>query len=115
MKFLDILKQLKMIEPDATYAENSKRAILSSPVLEKSTGPFGVRRVVIHILETAFAAGLAVLFIVFITGGFSGTGLSPAAPFAAVDPSTLKAEAQAVNMQIKLADLAYTYEAATTT
>jgi hypothetical protein len=52
------------------------------------------------------ARALAGLFIVLIMGGFSGSAISPVR-FSAIDPQTLRAEAQEIDAQIELASLNY--------
>jgi hypothetical protein len=105
MNLLEFLKQIKMIEPDADYSEAAKRSVLASPTFP-AIPRFTARQILARMVETGFAVGLGILLIIFITGGFSGTSISPM-PFAAVNPSTLRAEAQAVDMQIQLANLVY--------
>ena len=103
MKLLDHLKQLKLIEPDESFSRASKRAILATPgVTPKS---FTFRQFLLRGLETAVVAGLGALFIILIGGGFSGSA-SPL-PFAAINPKTLNAEAQAINIQIQLSKVSY--------
>ena len=104
MNLFEILKQFKTIEPDGSYAEKSKRAILAMP--QKVTA--GVRLGVLRFIETGVAVVLAGFFILLITGGL--TGNQPFAPvqYSVVDPQGLKAEAQAVDMQIELANVTYT-------
>lgn len=105
MKLFDTLKQFKHIEPDAGAAQRSRTQILLSPQTEPKTmrGVFAFLRVV----ETGAAIALAGFFILIITGSFPAT--RPIAPiqYAVIDPDGLHAEAQAIKMQIELADVNY--------
>jgi len=114
MDLLETLKQFKTIVPDTGFTTKSKRAVLAALPLEDSAfGVSGLRRAIFHIIETGVAVGLAGLFIVLITGGFSGSVISPV-KFSAIDPQTLHAEADAIDAQIDLASVNYSEPAAVT-
>jgi hypothetical protein len=104
MDLQDILKQFKRIEPDPTYTDYSRRAILASSQIEKLT----VKNVLMHIFETAGSVALVGVLIFAITGGFSGSKYLAPVQFSGIDPAALHAEAQAIDMQINLANLTYT-------
>ena len=108
MDLFETLKQFKIIKPDVTFTEKSKRAVLASLPLGRPgvVGIFKAQRFIFRIVETGAALALAGLFIVLITGGFSGSTISPVR-FSAIDPQTLRAEAQAIDAQIYLASLNY--------
>jgi len=108
MDLFEILKQFKIIKPDEAFAEKSKRAILATLPSENKgfMEIFKAKRFVFHVIETGAALALAGFFIVLITGGFSGSSISPVR-FSAIDPQALRAEAQAVDAQIQLASLNY--------
>jgi hypothetical protein len=105
MKLFDILKQFKTIEPDAQFTAHSKAEILISPRPEQKTmrGVFAF----LHIIETSAAVVLAGLFILVLTGSFSGTHSIAPIQYAVIDPTGLHAEAQAIDMQIQLANVNY--------
>ena len=106
MNLFDRIKQLKLIEPDRAYSERSRREILAtepSVFLFKRMSPW---QIFVRVIETGVAAGLVALFIFIMTGGVATGPLAPV-PFAAVSPEALHAEAQAIDMQIKLANLVY--------
>jgi hypothetical protein len=113
MELFELLKEFKKIEPAAASKETSKRAILATMPRER----LGVWRTVAGVFETAIAVGLVAFFIFVIVGGqFPGSSyVAPVSPaqFSVINPETLKAEAQAVDIQIQLAKVAYT-EATTT-
>jgi hypothetical protein len=105
MKLSDILKQFKNIEPDAQFSERSKRQVLLSPQTEARTmrGVFAF----LHIIETGAAVALAGFFILILTGSFSPTASISPIQYSVIDPQGLHAEAQAIDMQIELADIQY--------
>ena len=56
---------------------------------------------------------LVVFFIITITSSFSNAPYAAPVQFSVINPETLKAEAQAVNIEIQLADVAYTQPTST--
>ena len=107
MNLFETLKQFKTIEPDLHFTEKSKRMILATP--QQSSVSFGTRgiRALFQILETSAAFVLVGFFILFITGGFRGSKYLAPVNYSVIDPQGLHAEAQAVNMQIELANVTY--------
>ena len=105
MKLFDLLKQLKTIEPDAQFSQRSRTEILLSPRAERKTmrGVFTF----LHIIETGAAVALAGFFIFILAGSFSPTRSITPIQYAVIDPAGLHAEAQAIDMQIQLADIVY--------
>lgn len=105
MKLFDIIKQFKTIEPDAGFSERSKREILLSPQTEPLTmrGVFAF----LHVVETGAVVVLAGFFILILTGSFSPTRSIAPIQYSVIDPQGLHAEAQAIDMQIQLADVEY--------
>ncbi len=105
MKLSDLISEFKRIEPDPQFSEHSKRAVLATV-----QAPFAVRERGITIFFRALEAGVALVlagfFIIIATGGLSGTTLDPV-HYAVIDPSGLQAEAQAIDIQIQLANLDY--------
>ena len=104
MNLFDILKQFKNIEPDPAYKESAKRAILAQTPHE----PWSARRTVLTFFETSIAVALAGFFVLVITGTFPPASYVAPAQFSVIDPATLRAEAQAVDMEIQLAQITYT-------
>jgi len=106
MNLFETLRQFKTIEPDSSFAEKSKRAILAYPQnIPPMTSPF---RSVLQFIETGAAVTLAGFFIILITGVLSdSTSIAPV-QYSVIDPAGLHAEAQAIDMQIELAKVAYT-------
>jgi len=108
MNLLELLKQFKAISPDPAFKEQSKRAILAT---EPAAPVWTPRRMFFRVVETGVAVALTGFFIFLIMGGFSGSTISPV-QYAALDPASLHAEAQAIDMQIQLAQLNYNEVAA---
>lgn len=105
MELTELLKKLKKIEPNADYARKSRHIIMSREKNERVVFSFK------HFAANLFQSGSAivmtamVLFLVF--GSFSLWKLfAPASPVA-IDLSGLQAEAQAIDIQIQLANVAY--------
>ena len=105
MKLSDILKQFKNIQPDADFSRRSRTEILLSPQNERRTmrGVFAF----LHVIETGAAVALVGFFILILTGSFSPTRSIAPIQYAVIDPAGLHAEAQAIDMQIQLADIVY--------
>lgn len=113
MKLSDILKPFKNIQPDADFSRRSRAEVLLSPQNERRTvrGIF----VFLHIIETGAAVALAGFFILVLTGSFSPTNSIAPIQYAVIDPAGLHAEAQAIDMQIQLADVVYPQVTSTVT
>lgn len=108
MDIFEIIKKIKNIQPDESFKQESKRVILSEIPFEyvNIKKIFSPRIFFLRVFETGVGVALAGLFIVIISGGFMGNSVSPM-KFSAIDPKTLQAEAQAIDIQIKLANLNY--------
>jgi hypothetical protein len=105
MKLSDILKPFKNIQPDADFSRHSRAEILLAPQNERRTmrGVFAF----LHVIETGAAVALAGFFILILTNSFSPTRSIAPIQYAVIDPTGLHAEAQAIDMQIQLADIVY--------
>ena len=113
MKLFDILRQFRNIEPDAGFTQRSRTEILLSPRDERRTlrGVFTF----LHMIETGAAVALVGFFVLILTGSFSPTrSLSPVR-YSVIDPQGLHAEAQAIDIQIQLADVEYPQVTSTAT
>lgn len=96
------LKMLKHITPDEEYVLRSRREILS---MQTTSSVFRSWKVFVRMLESAAAIGFAGLLILLAIGGVSLWNRSPS--LAGLDPSALRAEAQAIDFQIQLTGLDY--------
>jgi hypothetical protein len=104
MNLFKTLKQFKTIQPDHSFTEQSKRAILASPQNIPAMNPF---RGMLQLLETGAAVVLAGFFILLITGALSNQNSNSPVQYSVIDPAGLHAEAQAIDIQIKLANVSY--------
>jgi len=107
MNLFEEIKQLRTIEPDPGFVEKSKRMVLMSPQKEESS--LGMRGIFVflHTMETGAALVLVGFFILLVTGSFSGTKYLAPVQYSVIDPGGLHAEADAIDMQIQLADISY--------
>jgi hypothetical protein len=100
MHSLEILKKLQKISADPIYTERAKIRILNTP----QPRHLSVWKVIFESLEVGSAIVLAGAFLVLILGGFSGLKVFNVAT---LNPTTLKAEAEAIDAQISLSNLSY--------
>jgi len=114
MTLLELLKQFKKIEPGADYSAVSRRSILAQAPAGMRVGVdasgaatvvrgWSAQRTFWKIIETGAAVALTGFFVLLVSGALNGTGPQ----YAAIDTRALHAEAQAVDMQIQLANLNY--------
>ncbi len=108
MKLTDLLTQLKRIEPDANFARDSRGVILQlTPYPAPASWPVRAARFLlenVQIASTLAVTSLAILL--FVNGPAIVSTFSPL-KFTSVDRSAITAEAEAVDIQIQLTDLAY--------
>lgn len=104
MNLFETLREFKKVEPDSSFTEKSKRAILATQQNIPSTSPF---RGVLRFIETGAAVVLAGFFIILITGAFSNSGSIVPVQYSVINPAALNAEAQAIDVQIQLAHVSY--------
>jgi hypothetical protein len=105
MKLFDLLKQFKNIEPNAEYSQHSRTEILLSPQSGHRT--LGSVFTFLHVIETGVAVSLAGFFMFILASSFSSTRSTSPIQYAVIDPTGLHAEAQAIDMQIQLANIGY--------
>jgi hypothetical protein len=110
MDILKTLKQLKAIAPNEHYTQISKRAILSTPKKAHLT-PW---QFMLQAMQSGAALTLTGILFILLFGGVSAwKWISPSFDIASLDPKTLHAEAQAIDIQIQLANLSYTEPSST--
>lgn len=104
----DILKDLRRIEPDPEATRRSRIAILATPPKQPNWfESWNFSRVLIRSTEPMAAMVLAGLLLAVLVGGLPlGKFLAPL-KMASLDPGSLRAEAQAIDIQIQLTDLNY--------
>ncbi|TSC60592.1 MAG: hypothetical protein LiPW15_470 [Parcubacteria group bacterium LiPW_15] len=100
MNSLEILKKLKEIAPERYYAERSRAQILATEQ-PRRLSPW---KIFAESMEAGSAMVLAGALLILILGGFSGINVLN---IASLNPTSLKAEADAIDMQIQLTDLSY--------
>jgi hypothetical protein len=105
MNIFDIFKQFKTIKPDPQFSEKSKRIILASP--QNAPSKTGSIFVFLHAIETGAAFVLVGFFVLLMTGAFSGVKYLAPVQYSVIDPAGLHAEADAIDMQIQLANVTY--------
>ncbi len=103
MNLFELLEQFKHIEPDAAFSASSKRAILAQAELKES---LAAPRLLLRILEAGAAVALTGFFILILSGALSTSKFAPA-QLSAIDPQSIRAEAQAIDIQIRLANVTY--------
>lgn len=106
MDLLEILKKFKNIEPDRIRAEESKFLILNSPAGQKANW-FSPWRMILNTLEVGSATALAGFVLIIIFGGFGTFRSVSPIKLSGLDKASLRAEAEAIDIQIQLADLNY--------
>ncbi|MDO8516443.1 MAG: hypothetical protein Q7S28_04275 [bacterium] len=104
MKLLTLLKQLHTIEPDKEYVARSRAHILATP---RSPRRALLIEILMHSIESGSAIALAGLVLVAVVGGVSLMNQVSPLGLSSLDPAGLKAEADAVDIQIQLTDLNY--------
>lgn len=108
MNLHDIFKQFQRIVPDNDYAKRSRARLVIFARETPVSSPYrflpSLRRV-IWTLESGFAIALTGFLLVLALGGFSF--LRKPVGVAGLDPAGLRAEAEAIDIQIQLSDLNY--------
>lgn len=102
---LTLLKQLKNIEPDAEYRRRSRAQILASTRASQSL-PLNILDFLVRGLEIGSAIAVTSFILILILGGFGGRGAPPHG-FSPLNLDSLKAEAEAIDIQIELTNLQY--------
>ena len=102
MDLLETLKQFKNIEPDRGFTKRSRNLILR----EHGAMP-GFFSIFKNTLEVGASLALAGLMVFVILGGLASVRFFEPLEIAALDPANIRAEAEAIDIQIKLAGLDY--------
>ncbi len=101
MDLFEILKEFKKMQPEKNFTENSRRTILMHAPAER----LSARRFFARSIAVASSLVLAGALIFIVAGGLSMTKLAP--KFSSIDPTALRAEAQAIDTQINLLNVNY--------
>jgi hypothetical protein len=98
---MDLLKKLNAIKPSHSYTARSRAEILSTQP------PAGIWQIFVRSIHMGSAVALAGILLIVIAGGFSTWKFLSPFQISSLDPAGLKAEAQAVDIQIELTNIAY--------
>jgi hypothetical protein len=101
------LKRLQSIAPDPDYTRRSRSLLVAAPVTQKPLSPW---RVLVTSFQFGSAVALTAALLVIVLAGFSAWKILPPFRLGSLDPASLRAEAEAVDIQIKLTNLAYPEE-----
>lgn len=101
MDLFETLKEFKKLEPGKEFTENSRRVILAHEPIHISSS----HRILVRGIAISSSLVLAGALIFIVAGGLSATKLAPR--FSSIDPTALRAEAQAIDTQINLLNIDY--------
>src|SRR3989344_7136618 len=100
MDLLETLKQFKNIEPDRGFTKRSRSLILR----ERGALP-GFFSIFKNTLEVGASLALAGFMVFVILGGLASIRFFQQLEITALDPVSIRAEAEAIDIQIKLTGL----------
>ena len=103
MDLIKILKQFKNVEPNGDFVKKSRLLILG----EEKARPLGFFNVILRSVEAGATLALAGILVFVILGGISQNGLLEPPQITAINPAGIKAEAEAIDIQIRLTDVDY--------
>lgn len=104
MDLLETLKKFKKLEPEAGYTLRSRKIILSHG---KARSWFLFKETLVSILQSGSAIALTAVLLVLVLGGFSVWKFFSATNPVGIDVAGLRAEAEAIGIQIQLTNIAY--------
>lgn len=105
MDILKHLKNLKTIMPDEGYSKRSRLLIVGD---ESGRERFTLKQFLIHNFQIGSAIALTSILLFLGFGGFSAWKLLSPFGLASLDPTNLRAEADAIrDMQVALQDVQY--------
>jgi hypothetical protein len=98
------LKRLQSITPDPDYTRHSRSLLIKTPIAPKS---LSLWRVVVTSFQSGSVIALTAILLLVILGGFSAWQAISPFRLGSLDPASLRAEAEAIDMQIELTNLVY--------
>lgn len=107
MEPIEILKKFKSIRPDADYAKKSRMVILSHGKNQDFRFGLSVKDLMAGVLRSGWSMALTAVLLLLTISGFSALKFLSPATTAVVDLTGLKAEAQDIDIQIQVANVAY--------
>ena len=105
MELTELLKKLKMIEPDREYKERSRRVLFAGYETNVAR-PTTAWQFILQNLQAGSGIALAGILILLIAGSVATSSFSPV-QLKSLDPVSLRAEADAIDIQIQLTSIAY--------
>jgi len=99
----EIFKKIRNINPDPDYVRKSRFLILESKPL-KATGFWSF---VFHNLQFGSVVAVTAALVLLILGGFSVLNFLSPFRLTSLDTISLRAEADAIDLQVEIADLSY--------
>lgn len=107
MEILEVLKKFKHIKPGEDYTLHSREIIVASPFVPapERIGPW---RAFVQSIQFGSAIALVGAGVLLIMGAFSSWKFLSPFRTASLDITALRAEAEAINMQVQLTDINYT-------
>lgn len=103
-QLLKTLQQLKTIVADPGYTKRSRELILNTL---QPRGPVTMWRIVLENIQVGTALALAGVLVFLVVGGFTFLNILSPLRLSSLDPAGLRAEAEAIDIQIQLTDLNY--------
>ena len=100
-----LLQKIKTVAPDSNYTAQSRMLIVGET--PRALPAFGVKEIFFNILNSGSAIALAAVLLLLAAGSFSLIKFFAPATTALLDPAGLRAGAQAIDIQIELANIAY--------
>lgn len=105
MELIEILKKLKKIEANAEYTRKSRQIIMSQ---ERNVWPvFSLKHFAVNIFQSGSAIAMTAMVLLLIFGSFSLWKIFSRGNPIAIELTGLQAEAQAIDIQIQLTNIAY--------
>ncbi|TSC81962.1 MAG: hypothetical protein G01um101420_745 [Parcubacteria group bacterium Gr01-1014_20] len=104
MDLLKSLRKLNRIQPDQEYSRKSKLVVLNTQQLDPTPSVF--RLLAISSARFTTALGIVAVFILVVVGGFSVNKTGDEI-ISGLDLRGLRAEAQAIDIQIELTRVVY--------
>ncbi|GEM_PF-6669398 len=107
MEITELLKKIKSVEANNDYSRKSRGVILSHIKEEIFDSKITVGGIIAGVFRSGWTIALTAVFLFLAIGGFSVMKIFSPATTAVVDITGLKAEAQAIDAQIELTNIAY--------
>lgn len=107
MHLKELLKRIREIEPDATYATRSRHLIMGGGINREEPVALSPWQIFLQSLQFGSAIALFAVLLILIVGGFSTWKFLSPLRLTGLEPTSLEAEAQAVDIQIQLTDIVY--------